>query len=583
MMMDEYDPLSHTEKLRAFSYTGAASIEQVKYVFEQLGKSLMSGDSFKMFKDKVKSGNISLNLPDYRIENIFRTNNLTAKNRGRYIRQRDGNTPWLRYMTAYDDRVRPNHEALHDVIVRFGSKEADKIYPPNGYNCRCMFLSLSDEEAKAERKYSDEETSKIIEANPPDYEDFEGPPFEGKRPEDSVVPSLGELYKGKVIPDNEFKAALERLEGQMGDNKEFFDLIKNNVNESTVNNISKMVDNITKEERESFDKIRRTLEALGGDESKLDADEILSGDDFDIFVTVAKLKHADRDREILKRLKALTGEEQQLVGEEIERVMDEKLQPYVDSILKDTESMDTEKLSIVRKDTRTKFDDLSSDSLKEQFDSIYSDFINVYGNILSKAVIKQSKNKILRELLVSYRAMANLTKNERFLFTVYTDRPRAEIINKFLIYDRDNKNIDDYIDILNRSKESLKKMGLINEVSLSRGISGADKVKDTISGKSLLKIALENSKTGLAATVGFKNFSSYSLMGTVAKAYVQGGEVKNAMLMNLTTSNGVPITSVSAYPFEMERLVLPRQKITILKTRKNKKYVNVTLKDLNDK
>jgi hypothetical protein len=71
----------------------------------------------------------------------------------------------------------------------------------------------------------------------------------------------------------------------------------------------------------------------------------------------------------------MTGEEQgQLVGGEIKRVMDEKLQPYVDSILKQTESMDAEKLSIVRKDTRTKFDDLSSDSLKEQFDTIYNDF-----------------------------------------------------------------------------------------------------------------------------------------------------------------------------------------------------------------
>ncbi len=44
------------------------------------------------------------------------------------------------YKTVDDDRVREEHEKLHGVILRADDKRWDKIYPPNGWKCRCYIV-----------------------------------------------------------------------------------------------------------------------------------------------------------------------------------------------------------------------------------------------------------------------------------------------------------------------------------------------------------------------------------------------------------------------------------------------------------
>jgi SPP1 gp7 family putative phage head morphogenesis protein len=45
--------------------------------------------------------------------------------------------PYWEYRTAGDDRVRREHRALNGVILPANDKRWDKIYPPNGWKCRC--------------------------------------------------------------------------------------------------------------------------------------------------------------------------------------------------------------------------------------------------------------------------------------------------------------------------------------------------------------------------------------------------------------------------------------------------------------
>ncbi len=45
--------------------------------------------------------------------------------------------PYLTYQTAGDERVREKHRLLDDLTFRYDDPIWKRIYPPNGYHCRC--------------------------------------------------------------------------------------------------------------------------------------------------------------------------------------------------------------------------------------------------------------------------------------------------------------------------------------------------------------------------------------------------------------------------------------------------------------
>lgn len=48
----------------------------------------------------------------------------------------------LQYRTAGDDKVRPEHAALHGVTLPPSDSFWDEYYPPNGWNCRCTVVQV---------------------------------------------------------------------------------------------------------------------------------------------------------------------------------------------------------------------------------------------------------------------------------------------------------------------------------------------------------------------------------------------------------------------------------------------------------
>lgn len=56
--------------------------------------------------------------------------------------QEDGDDFNLQYRTAGDDKVRPEHAALHGVTLPMSDPFWDEYYPPNGWNCRCTVVQV---------------------------------------------------------------------------------------------------------------------------------------------------------------------------------------------------------------------------------------------------------------------------------------------------------------------------------------------------------------------------------------------------------------------------------------------------------
>lgn len=56
--------------------------------------------------------------------------------------EEDGDEYNLQYRTAGDDKVRPEHSALHGVTLPMSDPFWDEYYPPNGWNCRCTVVQV---------------------------------------------------------------------------------------------------------------------------------------------------------------------------------------------------------------------------------------------------------------------------------------------------------------------------------------------------------------------------------------------------------------------------------------------------------
>lgn len=81
----------------------------------------------------------------WRLATIFRTNIQSAYMAGRYKQQRESiqERPYWQYVAVLDSRTRPKHRALHGKVFRADDPVWDKIYPPNGFNCRCRVRALT--------------------------------------------------------------------------------------------------------------------------------------------------------------------------------------------------------------------------------------------------------------------------------------------------------------------------------------------------------------------------------------------------------------------------------------------------------
>lgn len=82
----------------------------------------------------------------HRLNTIFRSNLQSAYSVGRWERivENAEDAPWLMYDAVDDFRTRPEHAKLDSIILPVSDPFWRAFMPPNGYNCRCGVIQLSD-------------------------------------------------------------------------------------------------------------------------------------------------------------------------------------------------------------------------------------------------------------------------------------------------------------------------------------------------------------------------------------------------------------------------------------------------------
>ncbi|MEM8725388.1 MAG: phage minor head protein [Pseudomonadota bacterium] len=147
------------ENVRAFTVAKAMSRDLLEDIREAVQRALDEGLTLEQFQKELRprlaargwwgcarmvdpedgvEKVVRLGTPA-RLRTIYQTNLRTSYMAGRWARvQRTKRAfPFLRYFTAGDIRVRPDHAIWEDTILPVDHPWWDTHYPPNGWNCRC--------------------------------------------------------------------------------------------------------------------------------------------------------------------------------------------------------------------------------------------------------------------------------------------------------------------------------------------------------------------------------------------------------------------------------------------------------------
>lgn len=143
-----YAQLDGESKAKAFTVSGYTEIEVLQEFLDCLIKAAEEGKTKEQFREEMNHfledhGYEAVN--PWHSDTIFRTNIQTAFNAGHYqsMAQSAKMRPYWRYRTAGDGQVREAHAVMEGRVYRADDPIWDIWYPPNGFRCRCMVVSLS--------------------------------------------------------------------------------------------------------------------------------------------------------------------------------------------------------------------------------------------------------------------------------------------------------------------------------------------------------------------------------------------------------------------------------------------------------
>ena len=165
----DYDEIKFEAHQRAFTVAKVTQIELLAEIQESLETAFVEGQSFESWRKNLKPtlekrgwlGLTSVTDPKTgetkdifvgarRLKTIFYTNARTAYAQSE---ARAGYelplSEYIRYVAIMDNRVRPEHAALHGKIAHRDDKFWATNYPPNGWNCRCAVEFVSKDEMDA--------------------------------------------------------------------------------------------------------------------------------------------------------------------------------------------------------------------------------------------------------------------------------------------------------------------------------------------------------------------------------------------------------------------------------------------------
>lgn len=130
-----------------FRFAGAKTL----YEAQQLNMLFRKAKSFDEFYGQA-SELLKIHNREW-LQTEFNTANAAGESAANYVQlmQQTDTFLYWEYKTVGDDRVRDSHRLLDGIILRFDHPAWQKIFPPNGWGCRCWIIGRTKEEVTKEQ------------------------------------------------------------------------------------------------------------------------------------------------------------------------------------------------------------------------------------------------------------------------------------------------------------------------------------------------------------------------------------------------------------------------------------------------
>lgn len=138
-------------EMNLFHFSAGKTLAEI----QALNKAFRDSGSYADFEKRAREICSTFNRAWQRTE--YETAVLTAESASNYHRLKSKTAlfPYWRYATVGDDRVREEHRKLDGVILAANDPRWKKIFPPNGWKCRCRVVPLMRHEVEGVVKIAD--------------------------------------------------------------------------------------------------------------------------------------------------------------------------------------------------------------------------------------------------------------------------------------------------------------------------------------------------------------------------------------------------------------------------------------------
>ena len=140
----EDDALKTAMEMNLYRFSAAKTLAEI----QELNQIFRESSNYKDFERKAIGVCEAFNKHWQKTEYDTAFNSALSTSRYRQMLKLTKGAPYWEYVTARDERVRETHRGLDGVILRFDDERWQKIYPPNGWRCRCVVSSLTRNQAR---------------------------------------------------------------------------------------------------------------------------------------------------------------------------------------------------------------------------------------------------------------------------------------------------------------------------------------------------------------------------------------------------------------------------------------------------
>ena len=138
------DAFRTTQELNLFHFSAAKDLAEIQRLNELFRQSKSFGEFYKLAVAEMEVFNKTWQRTEWE------TASLIAASTENYNRL-SGKVklfPYWEYKTVGDDKVRPEHQLLEGIILPANDPRWKKIWPPNGWKCRCYIVPRMASEVK---------------------------------------------------------------------------------------------------------------------------------------------------------------------------------------------------------------------------------------------------------------------------------------------------------------------------------------------------------------------------------------------------------------------------------------------------